>query len=70
MGWEGSVAVRVLVDAQGNAADVSVLVGSGQDVLDQSAVATVRRWKFLPAMEAGKPVTMVHDLHIRFRLDD
>jgi periplasmic protein TonB len=70
MGWEGSVVLRVLVDTQGNAADVAVVSGSGQAVLDQSAVETVRRWRFSPAMEAGKPVTMVHDVRIRFRLDD
>lgn len=70
MGWEGSVVLRVLVDAQGNAAEVAVVSGSGQSVLDESAVEAVRRWKFSPATEAGKPVTMVHDVRIRFRLDD
>jgi periplasmic protein TonB len=70
MGWEGSIVLRVLVDTQGNAAEVAVVSGSGQAVLDQSAVEAVRRWKFSPAMEAGKPVAMAHDVRIRFRLDD
>lgn len=70
MGWEGIVDLRVLVDARGRPADVTVVSGSGQSVLDQSAMEAVRRWKFSPAMEAGKPVTRVHDIRIRFRLDD
>jgi periplasmic protein TonB len=70
MGWEGIVELRVLVDTQGRPADVTVVTGSGQAVLDQSAMEAVRRWKFSPALEAGKPVTRVHDIRIRFRLDD
>lgn len=70
MGWEGSVVLHVLVDAQGGAAEVTVAAGSGQPVLDASAVEAVRRWRFSPALEAGKPVTRVHDVRIRFRLDD
>jgi protein TonB len=70
MGWQGSVVLRVLVDAQGNATEVTVVASSGQSVLDQSAVEAVRRWKFSPALEAGRPAAMVHDVRIRFRLDD
>jgi protein TonB len=70
MGWEGTVVLRVRVDAQGNAAEVAVAIGSGQPVLDQAAVEAVRRWRFSPALEGGRPVAMVHDVRIRFRLDD
>ena len=70
MGWEGSVALRVLVDVQGNAAEVTVVTGSGYAVLDQAAVDAVRRWKFSPALDSGRPVAMPHDVRIRFRLDD
>jgi len=70
MGWQGSVVLRVLVDARGNAAEVTVAASSGQSVLDESAVEAVRHWKFSPALEAGRPASMLHDVRIRFRLDD
>ena len=70
MGWEGSVALQVLVDDKGNPVDVTVVTGSGQSVLDQSAIEAVRRWKFSPALEEGRPAPLAHHLRIRFRLDD
>lgn len=70
MGWEGSVVLRVLVDARGNPVEVTVVVGSGQRVLDRSAVEAIQHWRFSPALEAGRPVAMAHDVRIRFRLDD
>jgi hypothetical protein len=38
MGWEGIVVLRVQIDAEGNAAQVTVAAASGQAVLDQAAV--------------------------------
>jgi periplasmic protein TonB len=70
MGWEGTVVLRVLVDVQGKAAQVTVVAGSGYPVLDESAVDGARRWRFVPAMEGGRPVAMLHEVRIRFRLDD
>jgi protein TonB len=70
MGWEGTVVLRVLVDVQGNAAQVTVAAGSGYPVLDEAAVDGARRWRFIPAMEGGRPVARVHEVRIRFRLDD
>ena len=70
MGWEGTVGLQVLVDIAGNAAKVTVVAGSGYAVLDESAVDAVRRWRFAPARESGRPVAMVHEMRIRFRLDD
>lgn len=48
-GWEGSVLLRLLVDAQGRVADVEIVESSGHDVLDEAAAEAVRAWRFRPA---------------------
>jgi len=70
MGWEGTVVLRVFVDADGRAAEVDVVSGSGHTLLDESALDAARRWRFLPALENGHPIAMAHEVRIRFRLDD
>ena len=53
---EGVVTLRVLVTPQGRAKTLSVEHSSGSSRLDDEALKTVRRWKFLPARQAGNPV--------------
>lgn len=69
-GWEGRVILRVTVGADGAGAEVAVAVSSGHAVLDEAALAAVRRWRFQPATRAGRPVAARLDVPIRFRLDD
>jgi periplasmic protein TonB len=70
MGWEGTVVLRLLVDAQGNVAEVKMVTGSGFALLDESAVDAARHWRFEPAREGGRPTAMVHEVRFRFRLDN
>lgn len=70
MGWEGTVVLRLLIDGLGNVTQATVVAGSGYPVLDESAVDAARRWRFSPALDGGRPVAMVHEVRIRFRLDD
>ncbi|HVV82035.1 MAG TPA: TonB family protein, partial [Kofleriaceae bacterium] len=54
-GIEGRLVLKVTVDEHGNVTDVTVV--SGVDgALDAAAVATVKTWRFKPAMACGKPV--------------
>lgn len=46
---EGKVILRVLVNPEGVAEQVEVRQSSGHARLDQAALATVRRWRFIPA---------------------
>lgn len=57
-GVEGSVSVRVEVDANGNATDVQVVERSGERSrdLDRAVTDAVRKWRFEPAMKDGKAV--------------
>ncbi|MGV6477783.1 energy transducer TonB, partial [Azotobacter vinelandii] len=47
--WEGSVLLRVHVLASGRPSEIRVQQSSGRDLLDEAAVAAVRRWSFVPA---------------------
>lgn len=49
MGEEGKVVLRVLVSPQGNAESVDIKTSSGSQRLDDSAVNTVKNWKFIAA---------------------
>ncbi|QSA98644.1 energy transducer TonB [Methylococcus sp. EFPC2] len=47
--WEGLVLLRVYVSPDGHAMEVNVQRSSGHEVLDESALEAVRKWKFVPA---------------------
>ncbi|HEX7843363.1 MAG TPA: TonB family protein, partial [Kofleriaceae bacterium] len=52
---EGRLVLKVTVDAQGAVTDV-VVVSSVDPALDAAAIATVKTWRFKPALACGKPV--------------
>ncbi|MGE0095959.1 MAG: TonB family protein [Alphaproteobacteria bacterium] len=67
-GYQGRVVVRLAVAADGHATDAEVLQSSGYDVLDQSAVDTLKDWKLEPALAGGRPVPGSVNVPVRFRL--
>jgi protein TonB len=52
---EGVVLLKVLVSTEGRAARLQVEESSGFERLDEAALATVRKWRFVPATQAGQP---------------
>jgi protein TonB len=52
----GLVVVVIHVAANGVASGVDVQQSSGVDILDQAAVAAVRKWRFRPAIKDGQAV--------------
>ncbi len=69
-GWEGAVLVRVLVDSRGAAALVTIRESSGYQLLDDTVLQAVKKWRFAPATQNGKAVAGFHDVRVRFRLTD
>lgn len=67
-GWEGTVLLRINVQADGRPSIVEIVRGSGHPVLDDAAVRTLRRWKFSPARLAGQPVSATVEIPISFKL--
>ena len=64
---EGSVVVMVLVRRDGSVGAASVSKGL-EASLDESALRTVREWKFAPAMRQGKTIEVVLEVDVSFRL--
>lgn len=53
---QGTVMLKVLVSPDGRAQELGIETSSGFKRLDEAALDTVRRWKFLPAKQAGRAV--------------
>jgi protein TonB len=68
-GVEGSVSVRVEVDASGVPTDVKVVERSGERSrdLDRAVTDAVRRWRFEPAMKDGKAVAGAVVVPVEFK---
>lgn len=69
MGEEGKVILRVSVDAQGTAENVEIKTSSGSQRLDESALKTVRHWKFIPAKRGETTVQSWVLVPIIFKLE-
>jgi protein TonB len=59
----GTVTVQLTVDLRGFPTRTHVLHGVGED-LDESAIETVRRYRYKPALKDGKPVEATIDQDI------
>jgi protein TonB len=66
---EGRVLLAVRVAADGTCAEVRLRQSSGHALLDDSALSTVRRWRFVPARRGDTPVETWVDVPISFRLN-
>lgn len=69
-GWQGKVTLRVQVSAEGSSEAVAVEYSSGHDILDDSAVAAVRQWQFVPARRGETAVASSVLVPIIFTLRD
>ena len=70
-GKAGTVLLKVQILENGRAGDVSIKQSSGNDLLDQAAVAAVYKWHFAPAKEknTGRAVVCYTTLPVVFRLN-
>ncbi len=66
---EGKVILRVLVTPGGSAGSVEIKTSSGSQRLDESALRTVRNWKFIPAKRGDTPVESRVLVPIIFKLE-
>ena len=69
-GWQGKVLLRVKVTADGLSEAVTVHQSSGHDALDESAVAAVEKWKFIPAKRGNTAVACTVIVPIIFTLNN
>jgi protein TonB len=69
LGEQGKVVVRVLISAEGTARDAVVRQSSGYPRLDQAALETVRKWRYVPGKRDGVPEAMWFNVPINFVLE-
>jgi TonB family protein len=62
----GTVVLNIVIDAQGNVAEAKVTKSLDKG-LDESAVNTIKTWRFKPATKAGKPVACKMMIEVSFR---
>jgi protein TonB len=69
LGEQGKVIVRVLIGTDGVAQRAEVAESSGFDRLDQAAVSTVLKWRYVPGKRGGVPEAMWFRVPINFVLE-
>lgn len=68
MRLEGKVTLLAEVLPDGKAGRVAIETSSGHEMLDQSALQTVKQWQFSPARKDGVIITQVVRIPITFNL--
>lgn len=66
---QGQVVVRVRIEADGTASQAEVRGSSGYERLDQAALQTVKRWRYVPGKRGGVPEAMWFNVPIQFVLE-
>ncbi len=67
-GIEGNTVVKALVEIDGSIIEAKILKSSGNQMLDQAALAAARKAKFTPAKQRDKFVRVWVSIPIKFRL--
>jgi protein TonB len=66
---QGQVLIRVFVAADGSPQQGEIKTSSGFDRLDQEALRTVMRWRFMPGQRFGTPEAMWFNVPVNFVLE-
>ena len=69
LGEQGKVVIRVLIGVDGTAQRAEIRQSSGYDRLDQAALSTVQRWRYVPGKRGGVAEAMWFNVPINFVLE-
>ncbi len=69
MGEQGKVVVRVLIGADGLPQKAEIRTSSSYERLDQAALSTVMKWRYVPGKRAGVAEAMWFNVPINFVLE-
>ncbi len=67
---QGTVLLALTLGVDGRVANISVSRSSGFDRLDQAALSAVRKWRWAPIVQDGKPVQVKGVVEIPFVIKD
>ena len=69
LGEQGTVLLKIVIDANGDVTSATVEKSSGYSRLDEAAVSWVKRhWRYHPATLNGKPIAVTTQAKVRFDL--
>lgn len=68
LGEKGTVTLEILVKANGTVGEVKIKESSGYKRLDKAAVNAIKRWRFVPASQAGTPIDYWYEIPFEFGL--
>ncbi|MEO8307466.1 MAG: energy transducer TonB [Pseudomonadota bacterium] len=63
-GEAGVVQINARIDERGRVAEIKLLRSSGHELLDSAAIRAVGKWKFEPALENDRPVSVWHPINL------
>lgn len=69
LGEQGKVVLRVLIEVDGSASKAEIRSSSGFERLDQTALQTVLRWRYVPGQRNGVAEAMWFNIPINFVLE-
>lgn len=69
LGEQGKVVIRVFIQTNGTATQAEVRTSSGYNRLDQAALQTVLKWRYLPGKRAGVAEGMWFNVPVHFVLE-
>ena len=71
-GIEGTVVLKIQIFENGRADNISIARSSGNEELDDVAIATIRQWQFVPAKnrDSGQAIACYTTIPISFRLKE
>ncbi len=69
LGYEGKTVFKVEVRADGRCGYVELIQSSGFSILDKAANEAVKKWRFKPEIQWGKPVSSFIEITINFQLE-
>jgi protein TonB len=65
---QGVVILQLVIDESGEVTEVEVLKGLAYG-LTENAIEAVKQWRFEPARHDGKPVSVLYNITVNFRLE-
>ncbi len=68
-GLQGKVTLRLRIGVDGRVESLKLLASSRTPSLDESALATVKQWRFEPARRLGRPVAMDVKTSVKFEIE-
>lgn len=68
LGEKGTVTLEILVRANGTVGAVNIKRSTGYKRLDDAAIKAIKRWRFIPASQAGTAIDYWYEIDFEFGL--